>query len=256
MKTERRNIMNLEQLFKSYQKQSQPEPEEEKISQTIQTAKQSLYAAWQETMLSYDEFLWIQLKLIQKRWWMLQFLLLCFAGAMLASSWEESHIQRGMAVCSTLFSILIIPEFWKNRSSQSMEIEKTAYYSLRHIYAARMLLFGIADALLLTLFGGIAILGFHFPFERLLVQFLLPMIVTSAICFGALGSKRKMTEASALSLAVLWSALWLVITLNETFYAAVTLPIWIIILGVSLLFWCLAVSRTLGSCQEYWEITE
>jgi hypothetical protein len=248
--------MNLEQLLKSYQKQSQSAPNEEKISQTVQTAKQSLYSAWQETMLSCDEFLWIQLKLIQKRWWFLQFLLLCFAGAILASSWEESHIQRGMAVCSTLFSILTIPEFWKNRSSQSMEIEKTAYYSLRHIYAARMLLFGIADALLLTLFCGMAILGFHFPFERLLIQFLLPMIVTSAICFGTLGSRQKMTEASALALSVLWSALWLLITLNERVYAAVTLPVWVGILGMSLLFWCLAVSRTLNSCQEYWETAE
>ncbi|MCI9174534.1 MAG: hypothetical protein HFH49_06225 [Lachnospiraceae bacterium] len=245
--------MNLEEQLKTYQKLTCPMPEEEKISQTVHTAQQSFFAAWQDTMLSFDEFLWIQLKLIQKRWWILQFLLLCTAGTILASSWEESYIQRGMAVCSALFSILTIPEFWKNRSCQSMEIETAAYYSLRQIYAARMLLFGIADTLLLASFGGAAVLSLNVPAETLLVQFLLPMIVTSAICFGTLSSRRKLTESSALALSVLWSALWLLITLNEKVYAAVTLPIWIGILGISLLCWCLALKHTLKTCGDYWE---
>ena len=79
------------------------------------------------------------------------------------------------------------------------------------------------------------------------------MIVTSAICFGTLSSRRKLTESSALALSVLWSALWLLITLNEKVYAAVTLPIWIGILGISLLCWCLALKHTLKTCGDYWE---
>ncbi len=246
--------MNLEEQFKSCQKLYRPAPAEEKISETIQKSAYAFYEARQELLLSPGEFLRIQLKLIRKRWWLLQFLLLCAAGAMLASPWEENQIQRGMAVCSTLFSILTIPELWKNRSCQSMEIEKAALYSLRQIYAARILLFGIADILLLTLFGGTAVLGLRFPPEQLLIQFLLPVTVTSAICFGTLSSRHKVTESSAIVLSVLWSALWLLITLNEQVYRMISLPAWAGIFGASLLLLCLTVIRTLDFCDEYLEI--
>ena len=50
-----------------------------------------------------------------------------------------------MGVVATLFVILIIPELWKNRSCECMEIEATSYYSLKQVYATRMLLFGVTD---------------------------------------------------------------------------------------------------------------
>lgn len=244
---------NLEEQLKAYKERTRTAPTEENIQKTIQTAKEAFYLAEQENVLPYGEFLWAQLKLIQKRWWLLQALLLCMAGAMMASSNWEDYIQRGMAVSSTLFVILTIPEFWKNRSCQSMEIEESAYYSLRQIYAARILLFGMADILLLTLFGNTAVLILHFPFEKLLVQFLLPAVITSCICFGTLSSKHRINETSAVILSILWSALWLPITLNEKIYTMITLPLWLGILGISLLFLAFAVYRILNHCEEYWE---
>ena len=60
------------------------------------------------------------------------------------AEWEAVYIQRSMGVIASLFVILIIPELWKNRTFQCMEIEASSYYSLRQVYAARMLLFGMA----------------------------------------------------------------------------------------------------------------
>ncbi len=244
---------NLEEQLKTYREQTQAAPKEALIQKTIQNAKDAFYLAQQEHTLLYREFLWIQLKLIQKKWWLLQALVLCMAGAAIASTGWEDYIQRGMAVSSTLFVILTVPEFWKNRSCRSMEIEEAAYYSLRQIYAARMLLFGMADILLLTLFCSTAVTALHFPFEKLLVQFLLPAAVTSCICFGTLGSRRRINETSAVILSILWSALWLPITLNEKIYIILTPPLWLGCFGAALLFLAFTISRTLSRCGEYWE---
>ena len=249
----REQTKKAEERLKAYREQTQTIPKEENIQKAIQKSKEAFYLAQQEHILPYQEFLWIQLKLIKKKWWLLQALVLCMAGTAIASSGWEDYIQRGMAVSSTLFVILTIPEFWKNRSCRSMEIEETAYYSLRQIYAARILLFGMADILLLTLFCSTAVLALHFPFEQLLVQFLLPAAVTSCICFGTLGNRRRINETSAVILSILWSALWLPVTLNEKIYTLITLPLWLGFLGTALLFLAFTISRTLTRCGEYWE---
>lgn len=80
-----------------------------------------------------------------KRWWVLQFMLLVALWIALSSIHDEIYIKRSMGVAAALFVILIIPELWKNRSCECMEIEAASYYSLKQVYAARMLLFGVTD---------------------------------------------------------------------------------------------------------------
>lgn len=230
------------------------ETQEQKIQETIKKAKEAFFTSEQERMLSYHEFLWTQFKLIRKRWWFLQLLLLLLLGAVLASSYEDSYIQRSMGIMASIFVILIIPELWKNRSCHCMEIEETSYYSLRQIYAARMVLFGIADISLLTIFCMTMTVGLHIEFMRLLVQFLLPMLVTACICFGTLCSKYIINETVAIILCVLWCVIWLIITLNEEIYMAITLPIWLSFIGFSLVFLGIAIYRTLNNYSNYWEV--
>lgn len=246
--------MNLEEQLMNYRKVVQAEAEEEKIWETISKSKEIFYAIEQEKMLSYHEFLGAQSKLIQKRWWIFQLLLLCILGTTLISTYEDTYIQRGMGVMSSLFVILIIPEFWKNRSYRCMEIEESSYYSLRQIYAARMVLFGIVDILLLTVFCATVTIGWHFELDKLLVQFLLPMIVTACICFGTLCSKYILNETVAIALCIAWSGLWSLITLNEKTYAMITLPIWLALMTFALVFLCITVYRTLNNCNKYWEV--
>lgn len=246
--------MNLEEQLMAYKKWEQIESKEEKIQKTIRKSKEIFWASEKEKMLSYHEFLWMQFKLIRKKWWILQFLLLAVLEPMLVSAYEESYAGRSMGVMASVFVILIIPEFWKNRSCRCMEIEESSYYSLRQIYSARMVLFGIVDVLLLTIFCGTMTMGLHVEFSRLLVQFLLPMLVTACICFGTLCSRRIVNETIAVILCVLWCAVWMAVTLNEKIYAMVTMPVWIGCIGFSLIFLSISVYRTLNNCSRYWEV--
>ena len=50
--------------------------DEQKIRLTVKKSLEAFYAAEEKKILSYHEFLWTQLKVIEKKWWLFQFLLL------------------------------------------------------------------------------------------------------------------------------------------------------------------------------------
>lgn len=247
--------MNLEEKVGRYRETIQVKPQEEKIQETISRSKNAFFMAEQEKMLSYHEFLWIQLKVIQKRWWVFQFLILVALWVALTSIQDEIYITRSMGVAASLFVILIIPELWKNRSCECMEIEASSYYSLKQVYAARMLLFGIIDIFFIILFLGTVSAGLHFELLELVVQFLFPLCVTACICFGILCSKCFFNEAVAIILCIIWSAVWLFIVLNESIYTIITIPIWLTLLGLAVLFLAFTVYRILNSCNKYLEVS-
>lgn len=251
----RRRLMNLKERTLRYKEIIQIEPQEKKVQETITKSKNAFFMAEQKKMLSYHEFLWIQLKVIQKRWWIFQFLVLMALWAALTSIQNEIYLTRSMGVAATLFVILIIPEFWKNRSCECMEIEAVSYYSLQQVYAARMLLFGIIDIFFITLFLGTVSIGLHFELLELIVQFLFPLCVTACICFGILCSKCFFSEATAIILCIIWSAVWLFIVLNESLYNIITIPIWLALLGLAVCFLAFTAYRILKNCNQYWEVS-
>lgn len=247
--------MNPEEKIKMYKETIQAEPSEENIQETIRKSKEAFVMAEQEKMLSYHDFLWVQLKVIQKRWWVFQALILAALWIALTSIHNEGYITRSMGVMASLFVILMIPELWKNRSCDCMEIEAASYYSLKQVYAARMLLFGITDIFLIMIFLGTASTGLHYGLSELIVQFLLPLCVTACICFGVLCSRHFFHETTAIILCMIWSAVWLLIVLNEKIYAKITVPIWFSLLGLAVLFLVFTVYRVLKRCNEYSEVT-
>lgn len=246
--------MNPEEKLVAYKKLERIEPSETKIQEAVSKSEQVFLAAEQKEMLSYHEFLWAQLHVIKKRWWIFQFLLLLALWNILAFEQESIYVQRGMGIMATLFVILIIPELWRNRSSQSMEVEAVSYYSLRQVYAARMLLFGLTDIFLVAAFCQMASVGLHVKLPELVVQFLFPLSVTSCICFGTLCSKRCFSEAVAIALCVVWSAVWLCVVLNENIYERITFPIWLGLLGFAFICLGVMVYRTLKHCNGYLEM--
>ncbi len=245
--------MNLKEQLTIYKKMTQLEPREAEIHKIVSRSEEIFFQAELKEQLSYHEFLWAQLRVIQKRWWLLQFLLLLVLWAVLAEGYETQYVQRGMGIMASLFVILIIPELWKNRSNQSMEIEAVSYYSLRQVYAARMLLFGVTDIVLVAVFCQAVSVGLHVELTELVVQFLLPLSVTSCICFGTLCSKRYFSEASAIALCVVWSAVWMCIILNENVYEKVAFPVWLGLLGLASACLAAMVYRTLKYCNNYVE---
>lgn len=226
------------------------------IVRTIEAAKKSFFAEEQKATLSYRSFLYVQFQLIQKRWWLFQILLLVAFGILLPQLDTMLYIRRSMGVIASLFVILVVPELWKNRSSCSMEIEGATYYSLRQIYAARLLLFGSMDVWILTIFGGIVTISLQISIAELLIQFLFPMVVTAGICFCVLCNKHLLGESVVIGLCVLWSAVWWFLLLDEAVYEAINLPLWILLFGIAVVIVGFLVHRTVSTCERIWEVNE
>lgn len=245
---------NFEKQLEDYKKETHIEPREEKIQETIQKSKGAFFRAEEEKTLSYYEFVLGQFRLIRKRWWFFQIVLLVFLWLILISVKDDAYVQRSLGIIASLFVILIIPELWKNRTCQSMEIESSAYFSLRQIYATRMLLFGLADILFLSVFMGISISVLHFNMLDLLIQFLFPMTITACICFHTLCCKR-LNETAAVALCIAWSSVWLFIVLNDSVYTRITIPIWIFLSALSVIYLGAVIYQTLKMSTNYWEVS-
>lgn len=246
--------MELERMLKEVKDQVAMSTREEKIIETIQKSKEAFILAEQEQHIGYLEFVINQLYLIRKRWWLFQALLLGVAAITLPYMQDKVHMVRVLGVIGVLFVVLIIPEFWKNRNYGCMQVEGTCFYSLRQIYAARMLWIGVVDMFLLTCFCLVVRGNLLLATSEVLIQFLFPTLIASCICFGTLCGSRLLNEATAISFCLLWSGLWSVVILNETIYSAITLPVWTILFILSLVYLIAVIYRTIYSCNRFWEV--
>ncbi len=246
--------MDLEDKIKSYKRQMEIAAREDRIVDTIKRSREAFFEREQARMLTYWEFLWAQARAVRKRWWAFQAILLVAAGFIIPNMDHEAFVQRSMGVVGVLFVVLVIPELWRNRTNQCMEIEAASYYSLRQIYAARVLLFGIVDVFLLTVFC----VGLHgrmqLAFMDLLIQLLFPMTVTACICFGLLCNKYAVNEITSILLCVVWSVIWWMITLSEEIYTAAVTPMWIGLFVAAVLFLAAVIYKALYNCKQCWEV--
>lgn len=228
---------------------------EEKIQETIRMAKDAFFRAEEEMVLSYRDFLWMQFKIMPKRWWLFQAVILSVLWIILRSVPDEALLTRSMGVASALFVILMIPELWRNRVYGCMEIEASSYYSLKQIYAARMTLFGITDTFLITVFCGAVSAALDWGLSELMIQFLFPLCVTACICFGILCSRYSFSETPAVIACIVWSAGWLRIVLDEGLYERLTVTLWSVLMGAAVLFLSFVVYHVLKNCNAYLEVS-
>ena len=245
--------MREEQWRQKYKQQTTVTSTEDKIQETIQKSMEIFYQKEKERMLTYLEFLWTQYQLIQKRWWLFQSILLAAIILILPQMQEQYYIQKSIGIAGVLFVIFVIPELWKNKNYHCMEVEAAAYYSLRQIYAARISIFGVVDVFLLTIFCGIVHGTLQITFAELMVQFLFPMTVTACICFWTLCSPRVVNEPVSVALCMIWSAVWWLITVNESFYTAIVFPVWFLLFGIAIVFLTVVIYKTLHDYSRGWE---
>ena len=156
-------------------------------------------------------------------------------------------------MAAPLFAAMLLPELWKNRSGGAVEVECAAFYSLRQIYAARMLLFAIVDFLLLCCFSLTVVLSGRMLVWELMVQFFLPYMVTCCICFRTLYSQ-AVSEPFALALCMVWCGVWNLLVLSEKVYKAVSAPVWAAMLGISLAYLGYSVYKGQKNDKEMWEV--
>lgn len=220
---------------------------EEKIMQTIMVSENAL--AESRCRMSYFEFLHSQLRFIQKRWWVLQAMLLLSTGFLL--QWMESDfaIRRCLGIAAPLFAVLILPELWRNRSFEAMEIESATLYTLRQIYAARITLFAGVDILLIsTFFAGASV-----SLWELAIQFLFPFCVSCCICLFCLYYYRIGSEIIPLFLCFVWASIWLLIVLDDRVYNEISAIGWAALLAASVSFLGYCILGGQRAIQKQWE---
>ena len=224
---------------------------EEKVMETIAVSKTAFLSVEAERNLSHLEFLAVQGRLVQKRWWFLQGLLLAFVCLFLCHMEADYMIRRALGLAGPLFVILILPELWKNRNFDAVEVECTTYYTIRSIYAARLTLFAGVDLLLLSAFFIAASVVAQVTLWEMVIQFVLPFNVTCCICFRTLYAKRIRSEALAMLLCILWTGFWAMLIMSNSVYSVISVPIWIAALAVSVLGMC----GTLCQGKDKWQQT-
>lgn len=209
--------------------------QKDSVQQTIRLC-QEIVKEQRTSRASYLEFLYEQAGFIEKRWWVLQGLVLLYLWF-----WMEHYAQdakdmmRIMGIVATAFVILIVPELWKNKRNRAIEIEQSCVYTLRQIASARLLLFAAVDLCIVVLFLTVTYRTVDISLYDLLLDFLLPVNVSCAICFRLLYSRWGESEYMAVLGSLLWLGVWLVIVTNDAVYAKIVLPV-----GVGLLLFSFA----------------
>lgn len=241
----------LRKQIKTIQKES---CNAEHLQQAIRISKAAFYEGEAEDWMTGAEFLYQQAGYIRKRWWVIQGILLGGLWMLLKySAMGSGYTQKLMGISAPLFVLLLLPELWKNRITNATEVEGTAYYSLRQVYSARLLLFAIVDSLMLFAFGMAAVQSGRVVVEEIMIHFLLPLTVTCCICFRTLYSKRPGIEVFSMFLCVLWSGIWLQIVLNEKLYEAVAVPVWYMVLAGSCSYLLYCIWRGQRGWRRIWE---
>lgn len=226
----------------------------EKENRAIEAAKNAFYEEEQERDVSFPEFIYEQSRYIQKRWWILQATVLLGLWWILVCTESGAYVKKGMGMAASLFAVLIMPELWKNRNTGAMEIEGTTFYTLRQMYAARIMAFALADGFILGIFFAAASFSGRLTLWEAVVQFFIPFNISCCICFGTLYSRKTGSEVFSVFLCMMWDAVWLLFLCQEHIYEAVTKPVWALIFISSVLYLFYCVSRGQKKWRQMWEV--
>lgn len=160
-----------------------------------------------------------------------------------------------MGTLAPLFVVLVLPELWKNRSSGALEIECTAYYSLRQIYAARMVLFGLVDLALLTLFFSAALLAGQATCGTSSSIFCSrswsPAVSVFAPCpTGGIPSATRRCPSA-------WPGprCGCCFILSDQVYRMISLPMWLGMLLLATVYFLYAIRKLQNTCETIWEVS-
>ncbi len=247
-------MKSIEEQLREYGSNMRGTAEEESIVRTLAKAKMLFFGELEGRPGSYFDFLYQQMRYMKKRWWALQ------AGVLVILWWvmHEQHtellVQRSMGILAALFAVLLIPELWKNKVCRTMEIETAAFYSLRQIYAARMLVFAIVDGVALSMFTALVSLTTSVGMEEMLIHFFVPFSVTCGILFGTLCSNYISSEFWALFLTLLWSAIWMRVVIDNELYQRISLFAWTGMLLLAVVYLFYMVRKTILTCEDFLEV--
>lgn len=240
--------------IKKYKQQIQDYYVRETSVQKVVAGCKDIMSRQGENRMSHFEFVYGQVRYIEKKWWVLQGVVLLLLWYLLVDNGVEGNVERIIGNFSAVFAILIIPEIWKNRRYSSIAVEKAAYYSLRDICAARILLFAVVDIVMVSVFFAVTLYTVQIAAYRLAVDFLIPFLVSCCICFRMLCNRLKGLEYVSAVLCAVWNVIWMVAVANETVYDRVAEPVWLGVILLSFGYLILCVQKSLSNCETVWEV--
>lgn len=244
----------IEELLRNVPQRNLTPPSQEAIDKTVLKASEIIDAKEKITRSGFIEFLAVQMRIMKKRWWILQGALLFFAGEWIAVPGDTDYTYRGLSILASLFVILVIPELWKNIEYRSIEIEECSLFNLRRVYAAKLIAFGAIDTILLTFFCIIASQMQDILFADMLKQFVFPVMISATICLLSFSSKRRCSEVTTMIVCGIANVIWMVTAMNETVYSKITPVIWGGLFGVCICLMVYSVRKVLQKRMECWEV--
>ncbi len=227
---------------------------QEALEETIRLSRAAFFESEERRTVSRWEFLLSQAKVIRKRWWLFQAGVLAGILLLMLQANTADLNARCLGAAAPLFLLLALPELWKNRHYDAMEVESASYYTLRQVYAARLTLFAGADLIILSLFFVSASVFARVTLWELAVQFLLPFNADCCICFLCLYSRNSNSEIISVLLSGVFTVLWETIILSESVYQVITVPVWAALLGLSLALGLALVARGQRKWSYFWEV--
>ena len=248
-----REDRRIREYFSRLQESPQRDASQAGLRRTIERSKDAYCDAQAQESLSAAEFLYRQGGYIRKRWWLAQGLVLLGLWFLLGSADGGDTPRRMLGAGGPLFAVLALPELWKSRNANVLEIESVSYFSLRQIYAARLVLFGVVDLTLLSVFAACTVASGRGVLTQIVLQFLLPCVVTCCICFTALYHAPFLSEAAALSACLVWSVIWLQAVSCDEIYRAVSEPLWYGALALASAYLAFCIRRGQEGCGRLWE---
>lgn len=207
----------------------------------------------EDRTISYFEFLYEQSKFIKKRWWVMQAGVLAMLCYILQEYGGTERMERMVGISAALFAILLIPEIWKNHRFSAMEIEGACFYSLRQICAAKILLFAIADLVMITVFFTATFYTAQVSVYEMAVNFLIPFNISSCFCFRLLCSRKQDMEYIAVLGCGIWAVIWMAVVSQDSLYSIAAKPIWTGMLLLSFLYLVFCIKKSQYYCEKIWE---
>ncbi len=247
-------MTQYQKKIKKYKKLIQNHYVQETSVQRVVDRCEAIVSRQEDSRISYFEFVYEQAHYIEKKWWVIQGTVLLFLWYLLWENGMEGNIERMIGNLAAIFAILIIPEIWKNRRYSSIAIERAAYYSLRDICAARILLFAAVDMVMVSAFFVFTLYTVQITAYKLAVDFLIPFLMSCCICFRLLCNRSKGMEYASVALCVVWNVVWLAVVTDDAVYSRVAGPVWLGLILLSVGYLILCIRKSLLDCETVWEV--
>jgi len=134
-------------------------------------------------------FVRTQAGFIRKRMWALQFAVLAGVLALVAAGGARDYALPQYALCAAAAPLLLVAnvqDLARVYHQGMLELELATRYSLPRVTAARLLVFGLCDAVLLGILAAVGAVVSRSALEVVLLYCLTPFCCVSALCMGLL----------------------------------------------------------------------